>query len=506
MSVELITHSLPQPAYTATQVLDYEVKVAKSAGIPMFELMSQAGQAVFDLFSENYSRKSQLLVVCGKGNNGGDGLVVAMLAKQAGYSVLALLAAKPEQVTGDARTAYQQAKDEGVKIIADDNFEVLAEHIHQFKGNVIVDALFGIGLSRALSAKWLTLVEAINEHHADVIAVDVPSGICATTGQVFSDAVVASKTVTFIGVKQGLLTGQAPAFTGELYLAGLGVNPQFTQSFASDVNVQGKEKLPRLNTRVATAHKGSIGLALAVGGNEGMPGAIRLASEAALRCGAALVAVCCHKSNQPIVMQGRPELMLAPDKADALADSSFIDKAKIILLGPGLGQNDWAQTLFAALLDKNKPMIIDADALRLLSIKPQYRENWVLTPHPGEAASLLGVDIATIESDRFLAVQQIAQKYGGICVLKGAGSLISDGENTWINSTGNAGMASGGMGDVLSGIIAALFLQSASLVDAVRLAVSIHGQAADIIAYKRGQRGMLASDLFEPLVSLVNQY
>ncbi|MCW8831962.1 MAG: NAD(P)H-hydrate dehydratase, partial [Colwellia sp.] len=322
-------------------------------------------------------------------------------------------------------------------------------------------------------------------------------------------------TVTFIVYKQGLLTGQAADFVGHTVLAELSLGDDFQQQVFCQHIYQDQQPLVDgrfpLMKRRRTSHKGDIGLILTIGGNVGMPGAIRLASEAALRGGAALVAVCCHQENQALVFQGRPELMLAPSEAQALAQSSAMEKAKVFLLGPGLGQQTWSQGLFNLVIKqckskKDQPlMVLDADALTLLANTRHYCENWVLTPHPKEAATLLNCSTKAIEEDRFKAVSEIAKKYGGICVLKGAGTLISDGERVVINSTGNAGMASGGMGDVLSGIIAAFILQAEDYFSAVCFAVYIHGAAGDIIADEYGQRGMLASDLFTPIQRLSNQ-
>jgi NAD(P)H-hydrate epimerase len=247
---------------------------------------------------------------------------------------------------------------------------------------------------------------------------------------------------------------------------------------------------------------------LTVGGCEKMPGAIRLASESALRCGAGLVAVSSHKNNQMHILNGRPELMLAPETSAVLANSAQLHKAKTYLIGPGLGQSDDAKQLVELICktsqSQNKTTVIDADALLILSKTNEQCNHWVLTPHPKEAAALLHCDVASIEADRFLAVRTIAKQYGGICLLKGAGTLISDGEHVVINNSGNAGMASGGMGDVLSGIISALVMQSDNNFYSTCLAAYIHGAAADIIANNNGQRGLLASDLFIPLQQLLN--
>jgi len=513
-------------AYSAKQVLGNEALVAKNQQLAMYELMERAGTAAFDVLQQHWPKSKSILVLSGKGNNGGDGFVIARLAHLANIQVTVLITCDITNIKGDALTAYQAMLDAGVSDVFTQN---LIECISDFSGDVIVDALFGIGFYGALNEPMQQLVSTINEHNADVLSIDIPSGLCATTGFVSEEnAVVADVTVTFIVYKQGLLTGQAANFVGELLLAEIGLGNIFKQLVSSLVAYQPTYPLLNgvspLQKRLNTSHKGNIGQVLAIGGGKGMPGAIRLASEAALRCGAALVSVCCHKDNQALVFNGRPELMLAPNNAEQLADSSSMKKAKVLLLGPGLGRTDWSKALLdltvsevinsdevnssesnsIKAISKEKWLVLDADGLTLLAQTKCYCSRWILTPHPKEAASLLGCDVATIEIDRISAVQSIAKKYGGICILKGAGTLISDGNQIVINSTGNAGMASGGMGDVLAGIVAALTLQANDYFAASCLAVYIHGAAGDIIANNYGQRGMLASDLFAPLQKLVN--
>jgi len=513
-------------AYSAKQVLASEALVAKRQQLPMYTLMARAGTAAFDALCQRWPSAKSILVLSGKGNNGGDGFIIARLAHLADLKVRVLISCDVNNIKGDALTAYQAMIDEGVSDIFTEN---LAKHISEFSGDIIVDALFGIGFYGALTEPMQQLVSSVNDHSGAVLSVDIPSGLCASTGHVNDEnAVIADVTVTFIVYKQGLLTGQAANFVGDLVLADIGLGGAFTDFLASDVLYQSSYPLLNnvrpLKKRLKTSHKGTIGQVLAIGGDYGMPGAIRLASEAALRCGAALVSVCCHQNNQGLVFNGRPELMLAPSNAEQLASSAVISKARVLLLGPGLGQTQWSTALFDLIvseilnvdsgksdtargnetINKEKQLVLDADALTLLSQTNYSCSRWILTPHPKEAASLLGCDVATIEADRFNAVRSIAKKYGGICILKGAGSLISDGSQVIINSTGNAGMASGGMGDVLSGIVAALVLQTDDYFAASCLAVYIHGAAGDIIANNNGQRGILASDLFAPLQRLVN--
>ena len=506
MDLKTINESLPQPLYSATQVLQYEGQAAKNAGISLYDLMQSAGQACFELIKKQCHQASQILVVCGKGNNGGDGFVIAKLCASFGYKVDVLLLAELDAIAGDARRAYEQLPLDKINLSVLPELAQAPDIIEQFEGDVIVDAIFGIGFKGELALNWLHVVGAINQHCAQVLSVDVPSGLNASTGAVSTDAIMADWTVTFIAYKQGLLTGKSANYLGELLLAPLALQQELVQCCPATVFAQGNDGLPAINHRCPTIHKGSIGLVLTIGGNIGMPGAIRLSSEAALRAGAALVAVSCHVDNHSLVCHGRPELMLAPSESERMIDSSFFQKAKAIVIGPGMGQDKWAKQMFTAAIKSDKQLVVDADGLALVKKAQLKRDNWVLTPHPGEAAYLLDTDINTIEADRFYAVTEIAKRYGGICVLKGAGSLISDGQTTIVNTTGNSGMASGGMGDVLSGIIGALMLQTNSLYDATKLAVSIHGQAAQAVTKGQGLRGLLASDLFEPIRQLVNRY
>jgi len=504
-----LTQSLPQHAYSAKQVRENEPKIAKQLNIDMFELMARAGQAVFTALQKNFKKSRSILVICGKGNNGGDGFVVARLAKLSGFQVKLLLLCEERKVQGDALTAMQQylEVDTGSatnSIVVLDEVQVKNE-IANFSGEVIIDAILGTGFKGPLSSLFEHTINAVNVNQANVLSIDIPSGLDADTGAASGQAINAAITVSFIAIKKGLLTGQAANHVGKFYFAGLQVEEVFAQQINSNLCILQNITKPVIPTRKPASHKGNIGLLLTIGGGQGMPGAIRLASEAALRCGASLVATCCHIDNRSLVFNGRPELMLAPSNVADLQSSALVNKAKALVIGPGLGRSEWAKKLFQFAVNlTGKIIVVDADGLYFLAQNPHSNNKRVLTPHPAEAAILLGCSIDDVENDRFAAVNDIAEKYGGICVLKGAGSLISDGKQIWINTSGNAGMASGGMGDVLSGIIAALSLQLDNLFDAVKLGVYLHGYSADIIAKKYGQRGMLASDLFLPLQYSVN--
>ena len=505
-----VTQILPQQAYSTKQVRENEAKAAQLAQVSLYQLMENAGHAVFSLIAQHSSvNKRKMLVFCGKGNNGGDGFVIARLALAAGYQVSVIMLAAPQTIQGDALTALNKYRQcQGHCLIAQKTEDLIA-YCHEYEADIIVDALLGTGFRGEISGVFQQAITWINSQKAPVFSVDVPSGLNADTGVGANVTVQANFTVTFIALKQGLLTGQSANFLGQLFFAGLGVETYFNQVVASHVKVVSTHQNLSLPPRSANSHKGNIGLVLTIGGGQGMPGAIRLCSEAALRCGAALVSVCCAELNQTMVLNGRPELMLAANNAEQLKSLPVLHKAKVITIGTGLGRSQWAEQLFKLITQSTASQqirVFDADSLYFLAKNRHQSDNHVLTPHPGEAATLLHCSIADIEADRFVAVKEIALRYGGICVLKGAGTLISDGKTVWINTTGNAGMASGGMGDVLSGVIAACVLQANSIIEAVLLAVFIHGQAADIIAQKYGQRGILASDLFTPLQTLINQH
>ncbi|WP_448212643.1 NAD(P)H-hydrate dehydratase [Colwellia sp. MEBiC06753] len=506
MEVIQLAESLPQPVYSANQVLTHEAQAAKQCGIELFELMKRAGAGAFNVINSMVDPNSSILIIVGKGNNGGDGFIVAQHCLVVGMTVKVLVLTEQQNIVGDAKRALEQLQTQHCTLIYQPDLAQAQHHIEQFEGDVIVDAIFGIGFHGELSEPWQQVITAVNRHYAQVVSIDIPSGLCASTGAVSTIAVIANITITFIVLKQGLLTGKAANHVGKIYLASLGVQDAFIKGIPATIFAQGERGLPSITPRLATYHKGSIGLVLAIGGNIGMPGAIRLAAESALRAGASLLAVSCHQDNHGLVFQGRPEIMLAPSEPERLANSSFIDKAKVVLVGPGLAGDSWAKKMVDVAITANRPLVVDADALALIKHKKVRYSHWVLTPHPGEAAFLLDTDIASIEADRFAAVQAIVERYGGVCVLKGAGSLIAANQQILINTTGNAGMASGGMGDVLSGIIAALILQTGSIFEATRLAVSIHGQAAELVTQQVGMRGLLASDLFEPIRQLVNRY
>jgi len=365
---------------------------------------------------------------------------------------------------------------------------------------LVVDALFGIGLSRAVDGEAAQWVAAINAVHVPVVSVDVPSGLDAATGHAPGPAVKADLTVTFIAAKFGLFTGDGCEHAGEVCLESLDMPPPVELPLARLID-HSADPLPK---RHRNSHKGTFGSTLVLGGNLGMSGAARLAGEAALHIGSGKVFVGTRHEHAALLNIGRPELMVH-GLADEFALQVLLAKATVLALGPGLGQDDWARLLCRQAMQVTRPMVLDADALLLIDRNRLHRDDVVYTPHPGEAAAMLGTTPARVQANRLAAVRALQREYGGVVVLKGAGTLVADRDSVTICPAGNPGMASGGMGDVLTGVIAGLLAQGESASDAARRGVCLHAVAADQVAAVQGERGVLASDLFAPMRRRLNQ-
>lgn len=490
---------LPFALYRAVQVRELDRIAIQEHGIPGYTLMNRAGEAAFQRLRQRWPNARRITVICGGGNNGGDGYVVARLARQASLEVQALTLANPQMLRGDAQTAWRDASAAEVPI--------QPFHTDVLNGvDLLVDAILGTGLERPVSGAWREAIEALNAHPADIFALDIPSGLHADTGAILGVAIHAAATITFIGLKQGLFTGQGPACCGDVHFTDLDVPPDIYPALHPASWRYAGDDLPMLLPRRSrSAHKGYFGHVLVIGGDLGLAGAARMAGEAAARCGAGLISIATRTAHAGLQAAMRPELMFhGVEQPDDLAP--LLDRATVIAIGPGLGRSDWSRVMLHAALSSDKPLVVDADGLNLLAIEPAFRENWILTPHPGEAARLLKMTPMEVETDRFAAVEDLALRYGGVAILKGAGSLIASREEGQVAlcTVGNPGMASGGMGDVLTGVIAALVAQGLPLFAAAKAGVYLHGWAGDQAALAGGERGLLATDLLPPLRQGVN--
>ncbi|MGN6788424.1 MAG: NAD(P)H-hydrate dehydratase [Rhodanobacteraceae bacterium] len=460
-------------------------------GIAGIELMERGARAALDTLRRRWPQARSVCVLCGPGNNGGDGFLLAALACMAGMQ--AHVVATSEHSSGDAAIARERCMREGGQV------SLAVSPLPE--ADVYVDALFGSGLNRAPGGGAATLIAAANAQHRPVLALDVPSGLDSDTGVAFEPCVRANATVCFVGWKRGLFTAQGPDQCGERSLATLEIPASAYQHAQPDAMLLMPQALP---SRARDSHKGRYGHVLAIGGDLGAGGAVRMCGEAAARVGAGLVSIATREANVGAILAGRPELMPhgvhVPRNLEPL-----LARATVLALGPGLGREEWGQGLWQAALDANKPVVLDADGLNLLALRPRaLPEQVVITPHPGEAARLLETTTAKVQADRFASARGLAQKFSAIVVLKGAGSLIADPEGrVAVCPWGNPGMASGGTGDVLTGVIAGLFAQGASAWDAACLGAGLHARAGDLAA-RAGERGLLASDLFVYLRALVN--
>jgi hydroxyethylthiazole kinase-like uncharacterized protein yjeF len=481
--------NLPQALYYAAQSRQLDKTAIEHCGIAGYTLMQRAGQAAFRLLRMRWPRARHVSAVCGPGNNGGDGYVIARLAHEAGLVAQVLTVGDPTRLQGDALTARQAAQGAGVPLEP-----FTAGRLG--KSEVIVDALFGTGLEREVHEEWRAAIDAINSAGVPVLAIDIPSGLHADSGRVLGAAVRAQATITFIALKAGLFTGHGRDYCGSIGFDDLDVPVEAYHAVPPVAWRLTEESLTNLVDRRPSAHKGDAGHVGIVGGVAGMAGAVRLAGEAAYRAGAGLVTIATHPAHAAWVNIARPEL-LANAVTDGASLRVALRRATVLAVGPGLGQERWGRELFAEVLDARLPKVVDADALNLLAAEPLKRGDWVLTPHPGEAARLLGVSTADVQNQRFDALRALVERYGGVCVLKGAGSLIGaqDDPRVWLCDAGNPGMASGGMGDVLTGVLAALLAQGLTALDAARLGVWVHAVAGDDAARAGGTIGLLASDL-----------
>ncbi len=490
--------------YTAAQARQLDLVAIEQYQIPGFELMQRAGRAGYRILRQRWPEVTRLTLLCGGGNNGGDGLVVAALALAQQLEVQVLLVGGEQaraRLSGEALEALRWAESRGLRV------EPYTADL-SLTGELIVDAMLGTGLSGGVRGEYAALIARINHSAVPVLALDIPSGLCADSGAILGCAVRATLTLSFIGLKRGMLTHQGVECCGELLLNRLDLPDALYAALPAQVAVIGTgQRLAALPARHRGAHKGDLGHVLVIGGDRGMAGAVLMASAAALRAGAGLVSIATRAEHASLCTINQPEVMshavLSGQELEPL-----LARASVLAIGPGLGVSAWSEQLLQMAQQQALPLVIDADALNLLSqgrlLEPSRRDNWILTPHPGEAARLLGCSVAQIQADRFEAVNQLQRRYGGVVVLKGAGTLICDGQATRLCCRGNPGMASGGMGDLLTGVIAALLAQGLTLFEAAIIGVDVHAQAADLVAQRFGERGLAASDLIPDIRRLLN--
>ncbi len=503
---------------TAAQMQAVDRRTIDEIGIPGVVLMENAGRGVAEAIIERFSPvgSHRALILAGKGNNGGDGYVIARHLLNKGWDVKTLVLAEREAIKGDAALNLKALENCGGQIDFIAEKETLKTSLAAVgKLTVLIDALFGTGLTKAAHGLYLQAIEWLNQQSAPVIAVDIPSGVDASTGRVLGAAVNATLTVSFAFPKVGQISYPGSGFVGELVTVDIGIPESLAGQVPKDcLLVDAAEARRLLPVRSRDGHKGTFGHLLVVAGSTGKCGAAVMAAESGLRGGAGLVTLACPQSSQPSIASRLAEVMTVPlaDSKGELGLPAFDDLKTLIegkqalAIGPGLGLGEETSGMIRRLVqDSDLPMVIDADGLTALCghtdvLERQSTQQIVLTPHPGEMARLTGLSVDEIQANRFVVARDFAVRHRVVLVLKGARTLTASPDGrVHVNSSGHAGLASGGMGDVLTGLIGSLLAQGLSAMDAATLGVFLHGLAADRLLTTFGDAGLLATDVMYEL-------
>lgn len=492
--------SLPLALYRGQEVKKLDSLAIADEKLSGYQLMCRAGMSALACLKERFPFVKEITIFCGKGNNGGDGFVLARLAKEQGIKVNVFDLRPPNETSPiEAEEARRDWQTQGGKISVFTG--------DPLQGDLIVDALLGTGAKAPLPAEMINAIKAINQSGIPVLAIDLPSGLQADTGMSLGEVVNADITLTFIGLKVGLYLKDAVDFVGEIIFDSLDISEALYEKVAPCAwRLDYEKAINALQKRKRSSHKGDFGHVLIIGGGQlGYSGAPALAGEAAMRAGAGLVSAIVSSECLPLLARSPKELMCyAP--TDPKECIPLFSRATVVVAGPGLSQNSWGERFFQAALTLQKPLVLDADALNWLAKTPLKSANWVLTPHPGEAARLLNQSIEVVQADRIQAALALQQRYGGVIVLKGAGTVIAaPSGKIFINEGGIPALSTAGSGDVLAGLIGGLLAQGLNTTEAALLGVSVHSQAA-LIEQSMGERGMVASDLLLHCRSLLNTF
>ncbi len=490
--------------------------IIEQMGIPSIVLMENAGRIVADEIQSDFCHLKKVLIICGMGNNGGDGFVIARYLYESGINVHVITIGQTKNMRDDAVINFEIIK----------KMDIPIHHINDISGvsklekilplqDVVVDALFGTGLSRVVEGFFEKVILAVNNLSSFVYSVDIPSGVDSNSGKIMGISIQADKTITYIYPKIGNIMYPAADKCGELVVKNIGLSTEFIPSGDMKHNLITEElACELLPHRPKNSHKGTYGTACVIAGSMGMTGAAILTSKAALRCGIGLLKLYIPESLHHLITTSIPEAVIVPlvemrrgviaiTQMDVIMQG--INGAKVVAIGPGCGvSGEMLELLRRLIKELEKPIVIDADGLNVLAknvdILLDSNSDIVITPHPGEMARLLDVTIDEVIEKPIEIASEFAKKYGVVVVLKGARTVVADKSGTiYVNVTGNTGMATGGTGDVLTGIITGFIAQGLYVTDAAVLAVYIHGLAGDKIMESKGEYGLLASDVVEGL-------
>ncbi len=508
---------------TREEMRELDRRTIEEIGILGLVLMENAGRGTAQIIKKRFGpEKKKVAIFCGRGNNGGDGLVVARYLKNWGWSVKVYLLSEKEKITGDAKVnleVWLKMGGELKEILNEEELHLIKEEIEKF--DLIVDALLGTGLKDEVKGISKEAIHLINALGKPVIAIDVPSGIDATSGKVLGVAVKATLTATFGLPKIGLLIHPGLEYTGELFVVDISI----PQVLVEEMNLKHtlldpqEVDLSPLRPRPLDTHKTSYGHLLILAGSVGKTGAAAMAGEAALKMGTGLVTLGVPKSLNPILEVKLTEVMTYPlsDKEGVFSEEALKEVLEILpgktalAIGPGIGTDRGAKKLTLELLKLSRvPIVIDADGINCLvgelEVLKSKKAPVILTPHPGEMARLLGITSKEVQSQRIELSREFAEKYGVILVLKGSRTVIAEpGGRVFINPTGNPGMASGGTGDILTGMIGGLLAQGMNPLEAAKLGVYLHGLSGDLAKEERGEVCLVATDLLRYLPQAIKE-
>lgn len=482
--------------YSVKQTRQIEEYLITKCQIPEFELMFQAGKAVFNILQSELSdieKQYPIFILCGSGNNGGDGYIAAALANAAGFQVTCLEIGDFSKQTNTAKKAkkFAEEKQTYIKEYNDDNFP---------EKSIIIDAILGIGIKGVVREEQAKIITKINHSQAFIIAIDNPSGLDCDSGEILGIAVKAHLTITFLARKQGLYLNYGNSHSGKIIFSNLNAKyDDFLHNLSPQYHILEENDLSKIiPPRELNSHKGNFGNIVIIGGDYNMGGAVIMAAEAACRSGAGKVTILTQKEHISAIISRLPNVMTASFESKEYLEQIKQNKT-LIAIGPGLGQSDWSKTLFDFFMASDVPKIIDADALNLLSksTKKYNLQNAIITPHPKEAARLLEISVEEVQNNRQKTVQDLFNKYGAIIILKGSNSLIYNGDgNFYVCPYGNPAMAVAGMGDILTGFITGFATQNITLTEATILGVYYHALKADKICKTQGEIGLLPMDMF----------
>lgn len=478
-----------------------------TVGMPSMVLMERAALAVAKYIKKSCKNDKKVLCICGMGNNGADGVAVARILTQWGYFAEVMLVGDRNKATAELNEQLDIAKKSGVKNSSRAQF---------FEYDILVDAIFGIGLSREVVEPYAGIIADINDAGKKVIAVDIPSGLCSTTGKVLGIAVKADTTITFGAYKNGHLLGQGPEYSGKVYVKDAGFpDKAFTAAKAKGLVLE-KKDLELIPARKELGNKGTFGKVLIIAGSRNISGAACLSAEGAYRTGCGLVKVITHEDTATVLKKNVVEALVATYN-DSTSDTELLDMLRTsldwcdaVVIGPGLGIDRTAQLLVEATFDNARvPVIADADALNIIAdnpiiIKKAAVQQLIVTPHMGEMARLTGKKVIELKNDAVAAATAFAKKYKCVCIMKDARTVVANFDGSYyINMSGNFGMAKGGSGDVLTGVIAGMLMadrasgNTMGLARSSALAVYVHGLSGDAAAKKKGKYGMVATDMIK---------